>query len=65
MGNNANRDTIVALLPAVLVPLVIGLFLTGVARYLAWGIGAVALVAVVGLFIQGAMVSARRAANKP
>ena len=58
---NANRDTIVPLLPAAIVPIVIGLLLSGVSRLLMVGIGAVALVAVIGLFIQGAVVSARRA----
>ncbi len=60
---NANRDTIVPLLPAAVVPIVIGLLLTGVSRLLMVGIGAVALIAVVGLFIQGALVSRRRARN--
>ncbi|MEM9131763.1 MAG: hypothetical protein AAF962_09715 [Actinomycetota bacterium] len=58
---NANRDTIVPLLPAAIVPIVIGLLLNGVSRLLMVGIGAVALIAVVGLFVQGAIVSARRA----
>ncbi|MEM8925554.1 MAG: hypothetical protein AAGD35_18775 [Actinomycetota bacterium] len=57
---NANRDTIMPLLPAAALPIVIGLFLNGVSRYLMVGIGAVAAVAIIGLFIQGAIVSARR-----
>lgn len=62
---NANRDTIVPLLPAAIIPIVIGLFLNGVSRLLMVGIGAVAAVAVVGLFIQGALVSARQGADRP
>lgn len=57
---NANRDTIVPLLPAAAVPILIGLLLGGVERLLMVGIGAVALVAIIGLYIQGAVVSARR-----
>ncbi len=62
---NANRDTIRALLPAAVIPIAIGLLLTGVGRLLMVGIGAVALVAVIGLFIQGLVVGAQRRRTGP
>ncbi|MEL7155870.1 MAG: hypothetical protein AAFN30_04645 [Actinomycetota bacterium] len=61
---NANRDTIIPLLPAAVVPIAIGLLLSGVSRLLMVGIGAVAAVAIVGLFIQGAVIGARRGTDK-